>query len=91
MLLDVRSIERAYEAVPFFDRFFARDTARVTHAAILNELPVLNGPPGADLSEIDCDELFNDSNMGHMDPLAPTPFGFPLSKRPLFPPVSLPL
>ena len=69
MLLDVRSIERAYEAVPFFDRFVARDTARVTHAAILNELPVLNGPPGAGVPEIDCDKLFNDSNMRQVSPL----------------------
>jgi hypothetical protein len=67
MLLDVRSIERAYEAVPFFDHYLDRGTARITHAAILNELPVLDGPPDARVSELDCDDLFSDSNIGYVD------------------------
>ncbi len=38
MYLDVRSCERATQAVVFFDRYLARSIARVTHAAIVNRL-----------------------------------------------------
>jgi len=36
--LDVRSWERATQAVVFFDRYLKRSIARVTHAAIVNRL-----------------------------------------------------
>jgi hypothetical protein len=38
MALDVRSCERATQAVVFFDRYFKRSIAHVTHAAIVNRL-----------------------------------------------------
>src|SRR5713101_6053120 len=38
MSLDVRSWERATQAVVFFDRYLARSIAQVTHAAIVNHL-----------------------------------------------------
>jgi hypothetical protein len=38
MTLDVRSCERATQAVVFFDRYLQRSIARVTHAAIVNRL-----------------------------------------------------
>src|SRR5919109_812494 len=38
MTLDVRSWERATDAVVFFDRYLKRSIARVTHAAIVNRL-----------------------------------------------------
>ena len=38
MMLDVRSWERATQAVVFFDRYLQRSIARVTHAAIVNRL-----------------------------------------------------
>jgi hypothetical protein len=38
MTLDVRSCERATQAVVFFDRYLQRSIARVTHAAIVNHL-----------------------------------------------------
>ena len=38
MTLDVRSCERATQAVVFFDRYLARSIARVTHAAMVNHL-----------------------------------------------------
>lgn len=38
MTLDVRSCERATQAVVFFDRYLARSIARVAHAAIVNRL-----------------------------------------------------
>jgi hypothetical protein len=38
MALDVRSCERATQAVVFFDRYLKRSIAHVTHAAIVNRL-----------------------------------------------------
>ena len=38
MSLDVRSCERATQAVVFFDRYLKRSSAQVTHAAIVNRL-----------------------------------------------------
>jgi hypothetical protein len=38
MTLDVRSWERATQAVVFFDRYLQRSIARVTHAAMVNRL-----------------------------------------------------
>src|SRR5262249_15851948 len=38
MTLDVRSCERATQAIVFFDRYLPRSIARVTHAAIVNHL-----------------------------------------------------
>jgi hypothetical protein len=38
MTLDVRSCERATQAVGFFDRYLKRSLAHVTHAAIVNRL-----------------------------------------------------
>jgi hypothetical protein len=38
MTLDVRSCERATQAVVFFDRYLRRSIAHVTHAAIVNRL-----------------------------------------------------
>ena len=38
MTLDVRSCERATQAVVFFDRYLKRSIAHVTHAAIVNRL-----------------------------------------------------
>ena len=38
MSLDVRSCERATQAVVFFDRYLKRSIAHVTHAAIVNRL-----------------------------------------------------
>ena len=38
MYLDVRSCERATQAVVFFDRYLKRSIAHVTHAAIVNRL-----------------------------------------------------
>jgi hypothetical protein len=38
MTLDVRSCERATQAVVFFDRYLQRSIARVTHAAMVNRL-----------------------------------------------------
>ena len=38
MTLDVRSWERATQAVVFFDRYLKRSIAHVTHAAIVNRL-----------------------------------------------------
>jgi hypothetical protein len=38
MSLDVRSWERATQAVVFFDRYLTRSIAQVTHAAIVNRL-----------------------------------------------------
>jgi hypothetical protein len=38
MTLDVRSCERATQAVVFFDRYLPRSIARVTHTAIVNRL-----------------------------------------------------
>ena len=60
MYLDVRSCERATQAVLFFDRYLTRSITHVTHAAIVNRLfpataeglPALEGlfarilPPG---------------------------------------------
>src|SRR5713226_8059081 len=38
MTLDIRSCERATQAVVFFDRYLQRSIAHVTHAAIVNHL-----------------------------------------------------
>ena len=38
MTIDVRSCERATQAVVFFDRYLPRSIARVTHVAIVNRL-----------------------------------------------------
>src|SRR5215831_11134332 len=38
MTLDVRSCERATQAIVFFDRYLKQSIARVTHAAIVNRL-----------------------------------------------------
>ena len=38
MTLDVRSCERATQAVVFFDRYLKRSIAHVTHAAMVNRL-----------------------------------------------------
>ena len=37
-VLNVRSVERAIKAIPFFDRYIARDVAEVTHITIINKL-----------------------------------------------------
>ncbi|MBL7076757.1 MAG: hypothetical protein ISS31_04735 [Kiritimatiellae bacterium] len=37
-VLDVRTIERAGQAIPFFDAHIPRSVARITHAAIVNRL-----------------------------------------------------
>ena len=37
-VLDVRTIERAGQAIPFFDKHVPRSVARITHAAIVNRL-----------------------------------------------------
>lgn len=37
-VLDVRTIERAGQAIPFFDKHVPRSVAKVTHAAIVNRL-----------------------------------------------------
>ena len=42
MYLDIRSIERAVEAVLFFDKHIDRSFAKVTHVAVLNRLPFDN-------------------------------------------------
>src|SRR6266851_468198 len=66
MYLDVRSCERATQAVVFFDRYLARSIARVTHAAIVNRLfpataeglPVLEGLFTPDkITEIDGEKM----------------------------------
>ena len=38
LLLDLRSFDRAIEAVPFFDKYVGQTAARVTHAAVVNRL-----------------------------------------------------
>ena len=37
-VLDVRTIERAGQAIPFFDKHVPRSVARITHVAIVNRL-----------------------------------------------------
>lgn len=38
LLLDLRSFERAIEAIPFFDKYIGRAVARITYAAVVNRL-----------------------------------------------------
>jgi hypothetical protein len=38
MYLDVPSIERALEAIPFFDRYLSRRAAKITHLSVVNRL-----------------------------------------------------
>ena len=38
LLLDLRSFDRALEAIPFFDKHIDRNIARITHAAVVNRL-----------------------------------------------------
>ena len=38
MYLDVHSIERALEAIPFFDTYISRRTAKITHVSVVNRL-----------------------------------------------------
>ena len=38
LLLDLRSFDRAIEAIPFFDKYVGQTAARVTHAAVVNRL-----------------------------------------------------
>jgi len=38
LLLDLRSFERAIEAIPFFDKYIGRAVARITNAAVVNRL-----------------------------------------------------
>ncbi len=38
MYLDVHSIERALEAISFFDRYFSRRVAKITHLSVVNRL-----------------------------------------------------
>ena len=54
MHLDLRSIERAIHALPFFDRHLGRKTAEATEFSIVNRLL------GADEQPIDFDRLFKD-------------------------------
>jgi hypothetical protein len=54
MHLDLRSIERAIHALPFFDRHLGRKTAAATDFSIVNRLL------GADEQPIDFDRLFKD-------------------------------
>jgi len=38
LFLDLRSFDRAIEAIPFFDKYVGQTVARVTHAAVVNRL-----------------------------------------------------
>jgi len=38
LLLDLRSFDRAIEAIPFFDKYIGRTAAKITHAAVVNRL-----------------------------------------------------
>ena len=38
LFLDLRSFDRALEAIPFFDKHIDRNIARITHAAVVNRL-----------------------------------------------------
>jgi hypothetical protein len=38
MVLDLRSFDRAWQAIPFFDRYIPRNVARVTRAEVVNRL-----------------------------------------------------
>ncbi len=38
LLLDLRSFDRAIEAIPFFDKHIGRTVARITHAGVVNRL-----------------------------------------------------
>jgi hypothetical protein len=38
LFLDLRSFERAIEAIPFFDKYVGRSAAQITHAAVVNRL-----------------------------------------------------
>ncbi|MBF0461426.1 MAG: SEC-C domain-containing protein [Magnetococcales bacterium] len=64
MHLDVRSIERAVEAILFFDRYLDRSFAKVTHAAILNRLPIDNPQS----PRFNFDEFFDNENMTEINP-----------------------
>lgn len=64
MHLDVRSIERAVEAVLFFDKHVDRSFAKVTHAAVLNRLPI----DDIDSPRLNFDEFFDNENMEIIDP-----------------------
>ena len=64
MYLDVRSIERAIEAILFFDKHIDRSFARVTHAAVLNYLP-LDNPQAV---RFNFDEFFCDGKMEEIKP-----------------------
>jgi hypothetical protein len=44
LLLDLRSVERALAAIPFFDKHFPRDVAKVTEAEVANKLYSTDGP-----------------------------------------------
>src|SRR5256712_11649723 len=66
MTLDVRSCERATQAVVFFDRYFKQSITHVTHAAIVNHLfpatadglPALEGLFAPDkITEIDGEKV----------------------------------
>ena len=64
MYLDIRSIERASEAILFFDKHLDRSFAKVTHAAILNRLPFDN-PKSA---RFNFDEFFDNDEMVVLNP-----------------------
>lgn len=64
MYLDVRSIERAVEAILFFDKHLDRSFAKVTHAAVLNRLPFDN----LQSPRFNFDEFFDNEDVVEVNP-----------------------
>jgi hypothetical protein len=63
MYLDIRSIERAFEAILFFDRYIDRSVAELTHASVLNRLPFDKpGSPRFNFNEFFCSEKLEEKS-----------------------------
>lgn len=63
LLFDLRSFDRAIEAVPFFDKHLGRPAAQLTHAAVVNRFfgAKEQFPPNLDM-------FFNSGKMTEIDP-----------------------
>ncbi len=63
LLLDLRSFERAIEAIPFFDKHIGRSVARITYAAVVNRLFDAKEQFSPNLDVFFCSDEMTENNM----------------------------
>jgi len=75
LILDVRSYERALEAIQFFDKYIPRSLAKVTHCATVNRIFEIaeSAPSNFDVFFENNDKLVEINPKGFMDRARETP------------------